>query len=375
MDPQLPEPYRLLAEAEDLIRKEEEERAWSVCRRAMEMDVTDDRLQQRFGYIAATLGHLPEARAAMEAAVRIEPTDPSNWLGYGYVLAEMDEFEASLTALQRAVGDDRLQSACAQGLMGVSLGRLDRMEEAERAFREAERLARDDDVVLEEIRGRREGLGDWLLDRANLKLEQGLEDEAMRLAMRARAVSSSLENVYNFAIFARLCGRFDQALEALTECVRMSPSEADVWCAMGNLHRSLDDLETAREAYEHALVLDPLRVDVLNNLGLTLMELDDLDAAAHALDRGLALDASDADLHHNLGTVRALQGRPAEALESYTRALVAKPYDTDLLERTIAVLWELGRADEASSLERRLQKVADLRSSSPKGLEGPEDES
>lgn len=98
-------------------------------------------------------------------------------------------------------------------------------------------------------------------------------------------------------------GRFNEAIAACQEAIKMQPDWAAAYVTMGNVHQAQTQVEKAVRSYQQALELNP-------NL-----------AQAHA----------------NLGSMFYLQGKIKEAIDSYRQAVVLKP---DLA----AVYWNLAKA-------------------------------
>jgi len=106
---------------------------------------------------------------------------------------------------------------------------------------------------------------------------------------------------------ARDAGAFRDAAFLYTEAVRLLPERADLHVQRGNMHKEAGDLDAAGIAYADA--------------------------------RGMMRD--DPDLAVQIGHLFKLQGRPADAADSYRRALALKP-GWDAVERELASLAKIG---------------------------------
>ena len=80
---------------------------------------------------------------------------------------------------------------------------------------------------------------------------------------------------------------------------------------------------------------------------LRLHRAGDVAGAEGFYRRAIAADAGNAKAHYLLGVVRAQQGAPQDALESYDRALAAGPGNADIFYNRGQILTQLRRLDDA----------------------------
>jgi tetratricopeptide (TPR) repeat protein len=113
--------------------------------------------------------------------------------------------------------------------LGLALFRLDRLDDAEREWRLADKLRARDPVVAKNL----VALGQTYFNR-------GLDDGSN--------------------------GRFEPALALFDKAVRLDPGNAAIWTNIGKSRYWLKDYAGAREAWEHALKLEPGRRDAVSGL-------------------------------------------------------------------------------------------------------------
>lgn len=126
-------------------------------------------------------------------------------------------------------------------------------------------------------------------------------------------------------VIAQTVGRLDEALELISESLRLNPSNIS---AMNNLAGVLKDqarYEDAAGFYEAAIEADPNSAYIHSNLGNVLQQLGRGDEAANCHRRALELDPQSYAAHCNLGAVLKEQGHLAEASEFYRAAIALNP--------------------------------------------------
>ncbi len=124
----------------------------------------------------------------------------------------------------------------------------------------------------------------------------------------------------SFQLIRQLLAR-DHNLEAVKigeQALGRNPKHAKLWCALGAAKRRLAQMDGAREAYEQAIALDQGYAQAWCNLGEWWLVKDDLPAA----------------------------------LAKFEQALKLQPNLPEALNNRVAVLYELGRFDDAEAAAR-----------------------
>jgi tetratricopeptide (TPR) repeat protein len=109
-----------------------------------------------------------------------------------------------------------------------------------------------------------------------------------------------------------------------------------------NAGRSLD----AQLCCQQALAIDPAHADTLHLMGLLSLQAKQHDHAVEWLSRAIRQDPKPLYLT-TLGTALLLQGRGAEALKVFEKAIELKPDEAELWRNLGVALTELNRNDEA----------------------------
>ena len=131
--------------------------------------------------------------------------------------------------------------------------------------------------------------------------------------------------------------RFDAALEACREAVRLKRNCAEAFQVMGHVLSDLGRPEEAVAAYRDALRHKPDLPDLYNNIGLALRQAGRLDEALVALRQATARAPRDAQALSNLAGVMKELARPKDAETGYRQALRLAPDDA-LLHFNLAVV-------------------------------------
>jgi predicted O-linked N-acetylglucosamine transferase (SPINDLY family) len=119
-------------------------------------------------------------------------------------------------------------------------------------------------------------------------------------------------------------GRATEALEALQRAVSMQPNYAIALDNLGATLAMLGRHDEAEQSIRAALAIDERNASAHNNLGTLLMRRHD-DAALACFDRALKMDPAFFDAHVQRATLLREQGRIADAVMSWRRAMTLAP--------------------------------------------------
>ena len=246
-------------------------------------------------------------------------------------------------------------------LLGDAYATLDRMEDAERAVRAADRLPAYEAYLDPLI----EGLVQESRSATLLLQQAATADLSTNAAWREYLIRRALEVEPDHAVALselaatyRLLRRYDEALELLERQRRLRPDDAGVLADIGRclsglrryaeaesvLRRALEGLDNAPTRYELGLVLEglgrmteavaeyrraldrnPNHVGTLNNLGAALAGRGRLTEATRQFERLIAVDPEDPDAHANLGHALTAAGARERAARAFREALRLDP--------------------------------------------------
>ncbi|MBI3567321.1 MAG: tetratricopeptide repeat protein [Gemmatimonadetes bacterium] len=190
---------------------------------------------------------------------------------------------------------------------------------------------------------------------AQALLMLGRGPEASEAADRLLAVAPNDVDAMLLAASCRFeAGDPAAALEILEQARRAAPARADVLRWIGNIARSMGDLEGAIASYRHALELDADFAAVRFDLARLLVERRDWDEAERHLLAALDSVPTYTEATLELSALRRMTGRHRDALALLVELLQRDPYSFDGLIALGETLSELGRRADAATAFRRV---------------------
>ena len=125
--------------------------------------------------------------------------------------------------------------------------------------------------------------------------------------------------------------RYDDAIFAFRQALRINPRYASAWYKLGISYRDLKRYPDALEAFRQALSIDPEQAAAWGNLGNTYSRLERLDDAIEAYRQALRINPKDALLWYILGNTYILSGNRSAALETVKELRRLNPAKADEL--------------------------------------------
>jgi type IV pilus assembly protein PilF len=120
----------------------------------------------------------------------------------------------------------------------------------------------------------------------------------------------------------------------------------------------------ALDETKQAINIDPSFVDAYNLRGLIYMKLNDQRLAEESFRRALSLNGNDSNVLHNYAWLQCLQGRTAEAIQTFTRALDNPTY-TDRAKTWLTKGLCQVRARQFTEAEQSLNKSYEYDAANP----------
>ncbi|MDC0833337.1 tetratricopeptide repeat protein, partial [Geitlerinema sp. CS-897] len=124
-------------------------------------------------------------------------------------------------------------------------------------------------------------------------------------------------------------GKYENAIAALDEYLKLKPDKDDAWYCRGIVLDELGRTEEAIASYDRALEVKPDKDEAWNNRGLALRKLGRYEDAIASYDRALEVNPDDDEAWYNRGYALDELGRYEDAIASYDRALEVNPDDDE----------------------------------------------
>ena len=292
-------------------------------RRAIELDPQSAKAHCRLGQtlVADPQGKQdwPGAVAEFQAAVRLDARYPEAESLLGLGLMHLDQTEAAITTLQRAIQLDPTQAAPHLNMALVLEQQSGRLNEAAEQYREA--LAAKPDMPKTQV-----ALAELL---ARLGQPEKSE-QAFRSALRLDP--DQADAYFGLARTLRSERRSDEAALYLQEAARMEQRKPEAAQAVelsneGLQMASRGDPAGAIRVLRQAVALRPDYGVAQYNLGLILADAGDLVAARGALIKAVSLLPARARLWFDLGRVLSLSGDQEGAVQAVSWAVRLSPAD------------------------------------------------
>lgn len=336
----------------------------AALQRAIDLDNhLDSRLE--LGRIHLRARELELAERQLEAVVERRPTDSLARTLYGEALFLRGASTAAVQQLSEALALDETNT---QARIELARARV-----ARREFATASRLIRD---VRAESLDRETALRlVWTLRRIPEPSGPRSPDQPTHL-QRAEQICRSWIARDNSAGAHRLLawvlfdtGRYDHAIPQLRQAVQSDPGKPLYWVDMAQMHRLVAArqalgperrkaaLREAEVAIGHALAHGEPSQEALLQLAELRAAQGDARAAERVLRTGVGADARRFRIAGRLGRMLASQGRHAEAIDFYLRALRARPEYPDAQFGLAKSSWAVDRCTEAAAALDSLDRM------------------
>ena len=139
--------------------------------------------------------------------------------------------------------------------------------------------------------------------------------------MTSAQCQQTAEDWFNKGIVLYNQDKYDEAIKAFDEAIKLDPKYAYAWNGKGIALADQGKYDEAIEAYDEAIKLDPKDARTWYNKGITLgKDLGRYDEAIKAFDEAIKLDPKLAMAWNNKGTALKLLGRTTEANVAFTKA-------------------------------------------------------
>jgi tetratricopeptide (TPR) repeat protein len=286
------------------------------------------------------------AIAELERAVAASPGLDGLRMFLAYLYEERKEFDKTLVQMQRVPPDSRFYLR-AQTTLGYALQRLDRLQEATQVLEAARQKAVEPEDVARVLRT----LGVVLA-----KLQR--TPEALRLLDQGLQANPDLPDLIEAkASVLQEAGRGAEGVKLLRAALERKPEEVALLYALGALLEQLGQADESIAAMRKLLEVDPNNSAALNFIGYTLADQNrELDEAERLIRRALLLNPGNGAITDSLGWLLFRRGDYPKALEYLQRADRISPGEAVIIMHIGDAHLKLGQRDEAvQHYQRALQ--------------------
>jgi len=286
-----------------------------------------------YARLLADRQRFPEARREFEQVARRAPDNAEVQFALGLLYMEEGKVkQAEAVFLRLAAGGARRNEAL------LNLGRIAELRGQTQAA--LDYYARVDDPAARLDAGLRSAL--LLVNRKDLPaaraLLQGLPTESQEQRNQLLRFEAELLTE---------AGELAQAMTVYDAALADGRLDAELLYGRAMLAERLGRLDVLERDLRRVIEADPRNAQALNALGYTLADRTDrLDEAEKLIRRALEISPDDFYILDSMGWVLHRRGRHEEALVYLRRAQALRP-DPEVAAHIAAVLWALGRREEA----------------------------
>jgi tetratricopeptide (TPR) repeat protein len=176
----------------------------------------------------------------------------------------------------------------------------------------------------------------------------GRYDEAIKAYDEAIRLDPNLAGAWNNKGSALgKQGKYDEAIICYDEAIRLYPNYANAWSNKGSALGKQGKYDEAIKAFDEAIRLDPNYANAWYNKGETLIKQGKYDNAIKACDEAIRLDRNLAGAWTNKGVALGKQGKYADAIKACDEAIRLDPNLTMAWNNKGEALRKQGKYDEA----------------------------
>jgi tetratricopeptide (TPR) repeat protein len=268
----------------------------------------------------------------------------------GVYLLQTSNYDEALASFNEAVGIDPHSSwplagrAEAQTRKFLETKEQGYLEDAQQSLSQAQALGPDSAPV---------HLAAGFMSQINGQYAKALEDYQRAQEVDPRNIVALLRSAYIY----RAQDMFDKAVENCRKAIRLKPDAPLPYQQLGALYYYHGEYALAAEQFRKALDRNPTLVEAYTTLGSALTHLGQDTEAEQAFLTSLSIRETPMALN-NLGSMRAQQGRDADAADYFRRALTMAPGEyLDWLNLGDAER-KLGHLNEARAAFHKGKKLA-----------------
>jgi len=161
---------------------------------------------------------------------------------------------------------------------------------------------------------------------------------------------------YNLGLTCFNLGRYQDAIEAYKQAIKIEPDNAEAYCCLGAAYSELDCHQEAIEACMQAIRFKPDYAEAHCRLGIAYGRLGRHQEAIEAYKQAIIIEP-DQYLYYRLAAVYDKLGRHQESLEAYKQATRIEPDNASPHSQLGYVYQNLGRHQEAIEAYQQVIRI------------------
>lgn len=199
--------------------------------------------------------------------------------------------------------------------------------------------------------------------------QQNLKEAAEKALVQAvNMLPNDAQAHYNLANFYFDQAVHDKAIAHYRKATELAPDFAIAYFNLGSVYKAISDKTSALQCTKQAYILAPDNLKICLQYASLLADDEQLDEAIRLLNYIEKVEPTIAAVHFSLGILLEKQGKDAQAISSYQKAIALEPTHVDAYNNCGLVLNRLGRIEEAEQLFKRALSFNDQVSSTYNNL-------
>ena len=195
------------------------------------------------------------------------------------------------------------------------------------------------------------------------QLEGDVKAVADYLSRAKKAVPTSPDTLYRFALASWKAGRFEDANVALVQAVRLKPNDIDYLVALGTTWLKKPDLVEAEQAFRRALQLKADHSQAQIYLGFTLLQQKKYPEAQQLLEANLRSNTGVPETYYYLGLIAQEQNEDEKAIQLFRKTLELTP---DHSEARLSLGTSYLKLKDYVRAQAELERAVELNPGEPK---------
>jgi eukaryotic-like serine/threonine-protein kinase len=291
------------------------QKALSAGQQALQLNDKLPEVHSTLGSVYRTTGKYSEAIAELRRSISLAPDSDEGYRRLGSTYIDNGQSEQGIQAFQKAIELNPYYWQN-QNSLGDAYFQLGDYDKALAAFKRVTELEPDIATGYENI--------------GNVYLSEGKYDECIPYFQRALKIEpfyTTYSNLGNAYFFLK---QYPSAVQNFEKAVELNSNDTAMAVNLADAYRYAGQQDKARETYEKAIALgfkelrtNPKDAGVMAQIALSYAKTGNAAQANDFIKRARAIDATNVNYMYDDAEIKALVGRPSEALHVLQQALEA----------------------------------------------------